>query len=210
MPVVLIGTLDTKGEELAFVRDLLRAQGVETLVVDAGSAGPPTFPPDVTRDEVFRRAGTTAEAVRTRGDRGQAVTEAARGVAALVHELAERVAVEGIFGLGGSAGTVIATAAMRALPFGLPKVMVSTLASGQTRPFVGGSDIAMFHPVADLAGLNRLTRTALTNAALALAGMVRLPRPVAGPDGRVVVGDGRARARWPGRRPARPDDDRAG
>ncbi len=86
--------------------------------------------------------------------------------------------VEGVFGLGGSAGTVIGTSAMRALPFGLPKVMVSTLASGQTRPFVGGSDIAMFHPVADLAGLNRLTKTALSNAAHALAGMVKAPRSV--------------------------------
>jgi uncharacterized protein (UPF0261 family) len=177
MAVVLIGTLDTKGHELAFVRDLLRGQGLETLVIDAGSIGPPAFSPDIDRDEVFRHAGTSAEAVRARGDRGAAVADAARGVAAL---LAGRVGIEGVFALGGSAGTVIGTSAMRILPFGLPKVMVSTLASGQTRPFVGGSDIVMVHPVADLAGLNRLTRTALTNAALALSGMIRLPRP--GPD----------------------------
>ena len=101
--------------------------------------------------------------------------EAARGVAALVADLAARCMVEGVFGLGGSAGTTIGTAAMRALPFGLPKVMVSTLASGQTRPFVGGSDIVMVHPVTDLAGLNRLTRRALENAAHAMAGMVRMP-----------------------------------
>jgi uncharacterized protein (UPF0261 family) len=177
MPVVLVGTLDTKGDELAFVRGLLVGQGLETLVIDAGSAGPPGFAPDIDRDEVFRRAGTSWEAVRARGERGEAVASAALGVAAIVAELAARGVVQGILGLGGSAGTTIGTAAMRALPFGLPKVMVSTLASGQTRPFVAGSDIAMVHPVTDLAGLNRLTRKALGNAAAAMAGMILLPRP---------------------------------
>ncbi len=188
MAVVLIGTLDTKGRELAFVRDLLKAGGLETLVIDAGSEGPPAIEPDVPRAEVFRQAGTSADAVRDRGDRGEAVAKAAEGVAAIVAGLHREGRVEGVFGLGGSAGTVIGTSAMRVLPFGLPKVMVSTLASGQTRPFVGGSDIAMFHPVADLAGLNRLTRTALSNAAHALLGMVRAPRGIEGPgEGRPVV-----------------------
>jgi uncharacterized protein (UPF0261 family) len=188
MAVVLIGTLDTKGLELAFVRDLLRASGLETLVIDAGSQGPPAIEPDIPRDEVFRRAGTSAEAVQERADRGEAVARAAEGVAAIVEELHREGRVEGVFGLGGSAGTVIATSAMRALRFGLPKVMVSTLASGQTRPFVGGSDIAMFHPVADLAGLNRLTRTALSNAAHALVGMIKGPKLAEEPaDRRPVV-----------------------
>jgi len=173
MPVVLVGTLDTKGEEFAFARDVIRAQGLETLVVDAGSLGPPTFAPDVSRNEVFRRAGTSAVGLRDGGDRGEAVAAAAIGAAAVVAELAARGGVDGVFGLGGSAGTVIATAAMRALPFGVPKVMLSTLASGQTRPFVGGSDILMMYPVADLAGLNRLTRVSIANAALAVAGMAR-------------------------------------
>jgi uncharacterized protein (UPF0261 family) len=174
MSVVILGTLDTKGDELGFVRDVLAGQGVETLVIDAGSVGPPGFTPDIDRSEVFRRAGTSWEAIRARGDRGHAVGEAARGAAAIVADLAARGAVSGIIGIGGSAGTTIGTAAMRALPFGLPKVMVSTLASGQTRPYVGGSDLVMVHPVADLSGLNRLTRTALRNAALAVAGMVKL------------------------------------
>src|SRR3954447_22846788 len=173
MAVVLIGTLDTKGRELAFARDLLRASGLETMVIDAGSQGPPAIEPDIPRDEVFRRAGTSAESVRERADRGEAVPRAAEGVAAIVEGLHREGRVEGVFGLGGSAGTVIGTSAMRALPFGLPKVMVSTLASGQTRPFVGGSDIAMFHPVLDIAGLNRLAKIALSNAAHALAGMVQ-------------------------------------
>ncbi len=187
MAVVLIGTLDTKGRELAFVRDLLRAEGLETIVVDAGSQGPPAFAADVDRAEVFRRAGTSAAEVRARGDRGEAVARAAEGVAVIMAGLDRAGRVDGVFGLGGSAGTVIGTAAMRGLPFGRPKVMVSTLASGQTRPFVGGSDIAMFHPVADLAGLNRLTRVALANAAHALAAMVRAPRPAEPPGPRRPV-----------------------
>jgi uncharacterized protein (UPF0261 family) len=174
MPVLLVGTLDTKGNELAWVRERIEQHGLETLVIDGGSLGPPAFRPDFDREEVFRLAGTTVDEVRLRGDRGQAVAAAARGVARLVERLAGEVPVQGILGLGGSAGTEIATAAMRRLPFGVPKVMVSTLASGQTRPYVGGSDITMVYPVADLAGLNRLTRTALGNAARALVGMIVL------------------------------------
>ncbi|MBX6313135.1 MAG: GNAT family N-acetyltransferase [Isosphaeraceae bacterium] len=173
MPVVLVGTLDTKGHEVAFVGRILERYGLEVLVIDAGSVGPPAFAPDIDRQRVFSRAGISDEEIRARGDRGEAVAAAARGVAAIVTDLAFQGQVEGILALGGSAGTTIGTAAMRALPFGVPKVMVSTLASGQMRPFVGGSDILMLHSVADLAGLNRLTRTVLTNAANALAGMVR-------------------------------------
>jgi len=173
MPVVLVGTLDTKGRELAFVRDVIRRQGLSTLVIDAGSVGPPEFGPDIDREQVFDRAGTSLAAIRERGDRGHAVAKAAEGVAALAVELSEQGRIEGIFSLGGSAGTTIGTAAMRSLRFGIPKIMVSTLASGQTRPYVGGSDIVMVNPVADISGLNRLTRTALSNAAHALVGMVK-------------------------------------
>jgi uncharacterized protein (UPF0261 family) len=179
MAVVLIGTLDTKGHELAFVRDLLQARKLETIVIDAGSQGSPTFEPDVTREEVFRRTGTSLDDLK---DRGDAVTRAARGVASVVFDLHQAGRVDGVFGLGGSAGTVIGSAAMRILPFGLPKVMVSTLASGQTRPFVGGSDLAVFHPVLDIAGLNRLTKTALSNAAHAFIGMVLAPKVFEDPD----------------------------
>lgn len=173
MAVVLIGTLDTKGRELVFVRETLRAAGVESLVIDAGSLGEPVGVADIDRERVFFRAGTDLDTVRARGDRGEAVAAAARGVTSLVLELEGQGKVEGVLALGGSAGTTIGTAAMRALPFGVPKVMVSTLASGQVRPFVGGSDICMMHSVADIAGLNRLTRQVLANAAWALAGMVR-------------------------------------
>lgn len=177
MAVVLVGTLDTKGVELQFVRDILSAGGVETIVIDAGSLGPPTITPDIGRDRVFERVGTSAEELRQAGDRGRAVAAAAEGVAAIVAEMASRGRADAILSIGGSAGTTIGTAAMRALPFGVPKVMVSTLASGQVRSFVGGSDIFMLHSVADVAGLNRLTRAVLTNAARAVLGMIEDQRP---------------------------------
>ncbi|MCS6849995.1 MAG: Tm-1-like ATP-binding domain-containing protein [Gemmataceae bacterium] len=173
MAVLLIGTLDTKGEEVGFVRDQLRLAGVEVCVVDAGVLGPPLISPDIPREEVFRAAGTTFDAVLQARDRGQAVEAAARGAARLAVERFQQGLVEGVLGLGGSAGTTIATAAMRALPFGIPKLMVSTLASGQVAPYVGVRDIAMLHSVVDLSGLNRISRVVLTNAAQAMIGMVR-------------------------------------
>ena len=167
MAILLIGTLDTKGAEVGFVRSIFHELGRPTSLVDVGSLGPPTIEPDIPRDEVLRLADATPST-----DRGDSVAAMARGVARLVLDLHREGKVDGVFGLGGSAGTVIGSSAMRALPFGLPKVLVSTLASGQTRPFLEGSDIALFPPVADLAGLNRLTRSALGNATHALAGMV--------------------------------------
>ncbi len=173
MPVLLIGTLDTKGVEIQFLRDLLIQAGVTTTVMDAGVLGPPRFPPDIPREEVFAAAGTSLDAVQRAGDRGQAIDLAARGAGRLALDLAARGKLAGILGLGGSAGTTIGTAAMRAVPFGIPKLMVSTLASGQVRPYVGVRDIAMLHSVADLSGLNRISRTVLTNAANAMIGMAR-------------------------------------
>lgn len=189
MAVVIVGTLDTKGEEVRFVRDILRDRGVETIVIDAGSLGEPAFAADVDRDRVFALASTTAAELQRIGDRGDAVAAAARGVAEVVRELHAQGRVDAILGLGGSAGTTIGTSAMRALPFGVPKVMVSTLASGQVRPFVGGSDLFMLHSVADVAGLNRLTRTVLANAAYAVLGMIgNRPREEAAPADRPVIG----------------------
>ena len=173
MPILLIGTLDTKGVEFQFVRDLLRSHGLDTYVIDAGVLAPPAFPPNLSRNEVFRAAGTTLDAVVRANERGQAVELAAKGAAKIVCDLHAQGKVDGVFGLGGSAGTTIATAAMRALPFGVPKLMVSTLASGQVRPFVGVRDILMMHSVVDISGINRISRTVLTNAANAMAGMVQ-------------------------------------
>ncbi|MSQ94170.1 MAG: UPF0261 family protein [Gemmataceae bacterium] len=172
MPTILLGTLDTKGVEFQFVRDRLKAQGLDTLVIDSGVTGPPHFTPDVPREKVFAAAGTTLDAVVKANDRGQAVELAAKGAAKLVVELHAQGKVDGILGLGGSAGTTIGTAAMRALPFGVPKLMVSTLASGQVKSFVGVRDIMMMYSVVDISGINRISRTVLTNTANAMAGMV--------------------------------------
>jgi uncharacterized protein (UPF0261 family) len=173
MAILLLGTLDTKGVEFQFVRDLLHSQGLTTLVIDAGVIGPPHFTPDVLRDQVFAAAGTTLAAVLKANDRGKAVELAAQGAAKLVAELHRQGKVDGVLGLGGSAGTTICTAAMRALPFGVPKFMVSTLASGQVKSFVGVRDIAMMYSVVDISGINRISRTVLANAANAIAGMVK-------------------------------------
>jgi uncharacterized protein (UPF0261 family) len=172
MVVWILATLDTKGREAAFVRDELARAGVETALVDVGCLGEPAANADVSREEVFRAAGTTLEAVRTKADRGRAVAKAAEGAAALVSRAQAEGKLTGVFGLGGSAGTTIATAAMRALPIGVPKVMVSTLASGQVRPWVGDKDILMLNAVVDILGINRISRMILTEAARALAGLL--------------------------------------
>ena len=171
MSILLLGTLDTKGVEFQFVRDLLKQQGLDTLVIDAGVLAPPQFPPDIAREKIFAAAGSSLNAVVKANDRGQAVELAAKGAAKLVAELHTQGKVDGILGLGGSAGTTIGTAAMRALPFGVPKLMVSTLASGQVKSFVGVRDIMMLDSVVDISGINRISRTVLTNAAHAMAGM---------------------------------------
>ena len=121
MAILLIGTLDTKGLEIAFVRDLLRDAGIISLVVDAGVLQPPYFAADIAREQVYATAGTSLGEVRRVADRGKAIEAAARGAAKIVADLHAGGKVDGILGLGGSAGTTIATAAMRALPFGVPR-----------------------------------------------------------------------------------------
>jgi uncharacterized protein (UPF0261 family) len=175
MAVLLIGTLDTKGTEVQFVRDLLLEAGAGVVVLDAGVLQPPSFTPDVPREQVYAAAGTSYEEVRQAGDRGRAIAAAAKGAAAIARELHAAGRIKGVLGLGGSAGTTIATAAMRALPFGVPKLMVSTLASGQVRPYVGVRDVCMFPSVVDISGLNRISRSVLARAAHAMAGMVHTP-----------------------------------
>ena len=183
MSVLLIGTLDTKGAEMAFVRDRLRLAGVPVTVLDAGVLGPPAFVPDIPREAVFLAAGANVEHVKAVGDRGQAIALAAEGAAKIAVELHAKGQISGVLSLGGSAGTTIGTAAMRVLPLGVPKLMVSTLASGQVQPYVGTRDIMMLHSVVDIAGLNRISRAVLDNAAAAMAGMVlsRNPSPVPSP-----------------------------
>jgi uncharacterized protein (UPF0261 family) len=173
MSVLLVGTLDTKGAEFAYVRDRLRAAGASVTVADAGVMGPPAFEPDIPRTAIFAAAGANYERVRAAGDRGRAIELAAAGTAKLAAGLYAQGKVSGVLGLGGSAGTTIGTAAMRALPVGVPKLMVSTVASGQVQPYVGTRDVTMMYSVVDIAGLNRISRAVLDNAAAAVAGMTR-------------------------------------
>lgn len=176
MPVYILATLDTKGYEAAFVREELSACGVAVRLVDAGCLGEPVAAADVTREEVFAAAGASLAEVRRRGDRGEAISLAAAGAARLIAAWHAEGRVDGVLGLGGSAGTTIGTAAMRALPLGVPKLMVSTLASGQVRQYVGDKDVLMLNSVVDIAGVNRVSRLVLQNAARAMAGMVALRR----------------------------------
>jgi uncharacterized protein (UPF0261 family) len=173
MAVFLLATLDTKGAEAAFVRDELAGAGVEVVLVDTGCQGEPTAKADVARAEVFRAAGTTLEAVRAKGDRGEAVTVASAGATEIVRRAFAAGRVDGVLGIGGGAGTTIGTAAMRALPIGVPKLMVSTLASGQVAHFVGSSDVMMLNSVVDISGINRISRAVLARAAQAMAGMAK-------------------------------------
>jgi uncharacterized protein (UPF0261 family) len=181
MAVLLIATLDTKSAEAAFLRDRLTAAGVAVTVLDAGVLGPPGFAADVPRERVFEAVGTSLTAVASAADRGRAVEAAARGAARVAEDLHRAAPLDGVLAIGGSAGTTIATAAMRALPFGVPKLMLSTLAAGDTRPYVGVRDVMMLYPVVDFCGLNRMSRVVLANAAAAMAGMVgRPPLPPTG------------------------------
>jgi uncharacterized protein (UPF0261 family) len=175
--VFLFATLDTKGREADYMRQLLTSWSVPVTLVDVGALGAPAVTADIIREQVFAIAGTTLEAVQQRGDRGEAVTLAAAAAARIAREAQAKGQISGVLGLGGSAGTTIATAAMKALPLGVPKVMVSTLASGMVRQFVGDKDIFMLNAVVDILGINRVSREVLSEAARAMAGLVTHPAP---------------------------------
>jgi uncharacterized protein (UPF0261 family) len=181
--VVLVGTLDTKGAENEFVRDRLRAAGVDVLVVDTGVLDPPGFPPDITRQEVAAAAGADFDALVAARDRGAAITAMAEGAEVVVRRLYEDGRLDGALALGGTGGTSIATRAFRPLPLGVPKVVVSTAASGNTADYIRETDLVLMPSVTDIAGLNRISTRILANAAAAVAGMVTaapLPAAAAG------------------------------
>jgi len=170
--VVLLGTLDTKGAEYAFLGDRVREFGCDVIVVDAGvlSASPLA---DITADEVAAAAGESRARLAADGDRGAAMVAMTRGATEIVRRLHADGRLGAVLAAGGSGGSSLASAAMRALPFGVPKVLVSTMATGDTRPYVGTSDIAMLYSVVDVAGINVISERILTNAAAAAAGMAR-------------------------------------
>jgi uncharacterized protein (UPF0261 family) len=185
--VVLLGTLDTKGVEYAFLRDRVREHGVGVILVDAGIMGEPLTDADVSRQEVAAAAGADVAALAAAGDRGAAVAAMAEGAAAIAARLHAEGRLDGILGLGGSGNSSLVTHAMRALPVGVPKLMVSTVASGDTRPYVGAVDVAMMYSVVDIAGVNRISAQIMTNAAGMIAGAVKAQAP-AGDGDRPLVG----------------------
>ena len=176
--VVLVGALDTKGEEFAHVRRLIEERGLETLVVDFGVMGPPAFEPDVTRDEVMAAGGGDRGRLASGEHKDEAMRSMSAGLAVAVRRLYDEGRLDGVLGMGGSSGTSIAAAAMRALPVGVPKLMVSTLASGDVTAFAGTRDITFMPSIVDIAGLNRISRRIFANAAGAMAGMVLADAPV--------------------------------
>jgi uncharacterized protein (UPF0261 family) len=170
--IAVLGALDTKGEEHAFVANLIRRRGHEVLLIDVGSGGPPVVKPDITRDEVAAAGKIDLAALSARRDRGECVVAMSQAAPKMVEKLFRDGRIEGIISLGGGGGTAIGTSAMRALPLGFPKVMVSTLASGNTAPYLGEKDIVMMPSIADVAGLNRVSRVIFSRAAGAICGMV--------------------------------------
>jgi uncharacterized protein (UPF0261 family) len=185
--VLLIGTLDTKGAEYAFLRERLELAGVGVILADAGVDPPAGAEPDIGREEVAAAAGAQTSALAERRDRGEAVTAMAAGAAALAKRLYDEGRIGGILAAGGSGNTAIATRAMQALPVGVPKLMVSTVAAGNTADYVGAGDVTMMASVTDVAGINSISGRILANAAAAMAGMVQAP-PVDLGEQRPLVG----------------------
>ncbi len=185
--VVLVGTLDTKGHEYAYLADRIRDAGAEVLLVDAGILGAPQVAADVPREEVARAAGADHAALARDADRGAAVDAMGRGAAAVLSRLHAEGKLQGAAAVGGSGNSSIAAQAMRGLPVGVPKLIVSTVASGDTRPYVGAVDITMMYSVVDIAGINRVSAQILTNAGAAIAGMAKAEVPDRGAD-RPLIG----------------------
>lgn len=182
----VLASLDTKSDEANFVAEVIRARGHQPVMINSGvmEGG---VAAQVSAEEVALAGGHDLAALRAANDKGAAMSAMAKGAAAIVAKLAKEARIEALIGLGGTAGTATGSAAMRALPLGFPKVLVSTVASGDTRPYVGTKDITMMYSVVDIAGLNRISRPILANAAGAVCGMAETPVPAAA-DERPLVG----------------------
>ncbi|MCO8120906.1 Tm-1-like ATP-binding domain-containing protein [Stieleria sp. TO1_6] len=180
--IAVLGTLDTKGWEHAFVADRIRSHGHTPLLIDVGTREDPQVTPDVSREEVAACLEIDFKSIVAKADRGECVSAMATAASRLLTRLHDEGKISGVISLGGGGGTAIATAAMRALPIGFPKLMVSTLASGNTAHYLGTKDITMMPSIVDVAGLNRISKTIFSRAAGAICGMV---------DARIGTGDSR-------------------
>ncbi|WHY84017.1 Tm-1-like ATP-binding domain-containing protein [Neobacillus novalis] len=185
--IVLVGSLDTKEKEFLYVKEIIEESGVETLLINTGVYESSSFG-DIFNEEVAKAGGSTVDELRQKNDRGYAVAVMTNGVASIVKKLVDDVQVAGVFGMGGTAGTTVGAAAMRSVPVGIPKLIVSTVASGNTRPYVGEKDIMMMYSIVDIAGINSLSARILRNAANALSGMVKGNSVAIVDDGKPMIG----------------------
>ena len=188
MPTIaILGTMDTKGVEHSYVADLIKARGHKVLVIDVGALEAPLLNPDITREQVMAAAGLNFQEIVSKRDRGELVKAMSQAAPLILSELVQQGKIDGVISLGGGGGTAIGTAAMRTLPIGFPKVMVTTLASGNTAQYLGVKDIVLFPSIVDVAGLNRISRTILARAAGAICGMVETEIPESGSDKPIIV-----------------------
>ena len=170
--IAVLGTLDSKGKEHAFLADHIRSKGHDVLLIDLGTGGDPEITPDIDRFDVAAAADLDLQTLIDKQDRGECVVAMSKAAPVIVAKLAEEGRIDGIISLGGGGGTALSTAAMRALPLGFPKLMVSTLASGNTAHYIGETDIAMMPSIVDVQGLNRVSKGVFARAAGAICGMV--------------------------------------
>ena len=175
--IAVIGALDTKGDEFLFVKKEIEKREHTALVINVGIVENPGFEPEVPADEVAKAGGSSLSILREKSDRGFAIETMSKGIVKVIVDLHAANRIQAVLSMGGSAGTEIGTTAMRALPLGVPKVMVSTLASGDTKPYVGTRDIVMVPSIVDVAGINRISARAYANAVGAVIGMVETPAP---------------------------------
>lgn len=170
--IAIVGTFDSKGEEFAYLKEIIEGLGLRTYTIHTG-VFEPNFVPDVSNAEVAREAGEDMDQLAEKRDRAWAIEAMSKGIRKLVPRLYQQGKFDGIISLGGTGGTSLATSAMQALPIGVPKVMVSTVASGNTSPYVGTSDIMMIPSIVDVAGLNSISTKIFHHAAFAIAGMLK-------------------------------------
>lgn len=180
--VAILGALDTKGVEFGFIKSEIEKHGCKTLVINVGVLGAPAFAPDVSAEEVAAAVDANLAELIANKDRGLALDAMTLGAAAITRKLYAEGRFDGIISMGGGGGTAMGTSAMRALPVGVPKLMVSTVASGDTSPYVGTTDITMMPSIVDVSGINRISRQIFVNAAAAISGMVNAQTEAAGAD----------------------------
>lgn len=183
--VLVLGTLDTKAEEFAYLKQELIAAGCDPLIMDLGILGTPGFPADITREEVLAKAGQPIAELQSGTQRGAAIDAAIAGATGIVHELRKQHAFEGVIAMGGGSGTTMGTTIMESLPFGVPKLVVTTLTS--LHPHVHGTDVVVLRSLVDLVGLNPIIKVHIQQAAGAIAGMIRSASPIESATRSIVI-----------------------